>query len=254
MPKPLTTRWVAGVAVAAFVILAIAAIWQTGAGGEWLPVLPASPAAGDPSDIGRRQHELRFLMGAFDRLESEAKQNPNSPALRSLRTEQEAVLERMREVARPLPRERLPGALPALLGGAPVTPAAAPDKAAKDEAPPVSQPSSVAPAPVAAASAAAPGELKPGLAAASSAPNVALSRDPGLNGVVLIARPRPRRPAPEATAENSADRQPVNPSGTGDAKSLPKAQATVRAPDNPGPAASGATERPPAGPVAILGR
>src|SRR5947207_6922655 len=99
MPKPLMTRWLIGIALAAVAVLGIASVWQARSADD---SVPARSAAGEPSDKPRRQQELRFLKAAFDRLEAEAKQNPNSPALRPLRAEQQAVVLQMREVAHPL--------------------------------------------------------------------------------------------------------------------------------------------------------
>src|SRR5205085_6034348 len=71
------------------------------------------------------------------------------------------------------------------------------------------------------------GELKPGLGSASPEPSLVLSRDPALSGVVLIVRPRPPRPAAEASAEKSAERQP----STAEARPPPKAPVIVRSPE-----------------------
>jgi len=248
MPKPQITLVITGAALVAAVTLGIASAWQTRSGDDGTAAYEA------PRDIARRHDELRFLKAAFDRLEAEAKQNPNSPALRSLRTEQEAVMLRMREVARPLPPERLPEELRALLGNAPVEKtAAAIEKPAKDEPRPVPRPAIAATVSQATTGAARPGELKPGLASASSAPALVLSRDPALSGVVLIARPRPPRPAAEAPAERPPANADAN--ATADTKPPPRAQITVRAPERAPPATvSNSVERPPSGPVAILGR
>src|ERR1051326_5985195 len=116
MPKPLMTRWMIGVAFAAVAVLGIASVWQARSAGD---NQPGRSAVGEPSGKPRRQQELRFLKAAFDRLEAEAKQNPNSPALRSLQAEQQAVVLRMREVAHPLRAESVPEEVRALVGAAP---------------------------------------------------------------------------------------------------------------------------------------
>src|SRR5207245_9688859 len=101
MPKPLMTRWLIGIALAAVAVLGIASVWQARSAGD---SVPARSAAGEPSDKPRRQQELRFLKAAFDRLEAEAKQNPNSPAPRPPRAEQQAVGPPMPQAAPPLRR------------------------------------------------------------------------------------------------------------------------------------------------------
>jgi hypothetical protein len=201
MPKPLMTRWLIGIALAAVAVLGIASVWQARSADD---SVPARSAAGEPSDKPRRQQELRFLKAAFDRLEAEAKQNPNSPALRSLRAEQQAVVLQMREVAHPLRADSMPEEVRRLLGIDP----------------------------------------------ASREPTLILPRDPALSGLVLIVRPRPPRPASDAPAEKSAERQPAS----AEAKPAAKPQATVRSPERTLPSgAVGTIERPGSGPVAILG-
>jgi hypothetical protein len=111
MPNLLMMRWVLGTAVALAAALVLAMIWQAAPSG----IGRGSLSVSDQRDFGRRQDELAFLQAAFDRLDAEGRQDPNGPALRSLRVQQESILLRMREVARPLPAESLP---PALRGSA----------------------------------------------------------------------------------------------------------------------------------------
>jgi hypothetical protein len=127
------------------------------------------------------------------------------------------------------------------------------DKSAHDPPQPVARPAA-APAPSQAQTAAVtPAELKPGLGSAPSEPTLVLSRDPALSGVVLIARPRPPRPAGDAAAEKPAERQPSN--ANAEPKPSAKAPVTVRSPERTLPSgAVGTIERPGSGPVAILGR
>src|SRR5437763_1077475 len=177
MPNLLTMRWVLATAVALAAALILAMVWQSTPSG--IGRMSGSSAVSDQRDFGRRQDELSFLQAAFDRLDAEARQDPNGPALRSLRLQQESILLRMREVARPLPAESLPPAL-----RAPV----------KDE--PRNAPARVHPkVPMEASGGpAARPELKVGLGSSSGVPDLALARDPALNLVILIARPRPPRP------------------------------------------------------------
>src|SRR5436309_2988856 len=158
MPNPLMTRWLIGIALAAVAVLGIASVWQARSAGD---SVPARSAAGEPSDKPRRQQELRFLKAAFDRLEAEAKQNPNSPALRSLRAEQQAVVLQMREVAHPLRADSLPEEVRKLLGIDPTpSPAAVVENPRKEEPRPAvvaapTSPAAASPAIIAAP----PGEL-----------------------------------------------------------------------------------------------
>jgi hypothetical protein len=206
MPNLLMMRWVLGTAVALAAALVIAMIWQSAPPSG---IGRGSLSVSDQRDLGRRQNELSFLQAAFDRLEAEAKQDPNGPALRSLRVQQESILLRMREVARPLPAESLPPALGGLT---------------KDE--PRAGPEPVLPkAPVAATPGPVAGpELKVGLGA-SDLPDLGLTRDPALNLVILIARPRPPRPAGEAAPDSSAEPHSANP----EAKPAAKARAGEKA-------------------------
>src|SRR5258705_2409056 len=128
MPNLLMMRWVLGAAVAVAAALVLAMVWPSAPSG--IGRTSGSPGVSDQRDFARRQDELSFLQAAFDRLDAEARQDPNGPALRSLRVQQESIVLRMREVARPLPAENLPPALRALAkdeprnAGMPVVPKA----------------------------------------------------------------------------------------------------------------------------------
>jgi hypothetical protein len=186
MSKRLKARWIAWVAVASFATLGVVFGWQASFG------IVGSPGVLEQGDFGRRQGELLFLKAAWDRLDTDANRtDPDSPALRSLHAEQNAVMLRMREVARPLLAESLPRELRFLVEDEPRATAETMLLAAPD---------------IATGGAAAPAELKVGLAAASTALDLALLRDPELNLVILIAR---SRPAIESTADNSTGLQPA---------------------------------------------
>src|SRR5437899_9625207 len=116
MPKPLMTRWLIGIALAAGAVLGIASVWQARSADD---SVPARSAAGEPSDKPRRQQELRFLKAAFDRLEAEAKHEPNSPALRWLRADEEAVVLQIAEVGQPLLPVSMPEEVRKRLGNEP---------------------------------------------------------------------------------------------------------------------------------------
>ena len=198
MPKLLTIGPLIAAALLSLGVLGVIIGWQiasSGSGGvfgnfTWL----------DQDDLGRRQRELQFLKAAFDRLEAEAQQDPSGPATPSLRGEQEVVLRHMREVARPLPADAVPGDLRGLLKG---------------EAPAAPQPIVVQSPPAEPAdSAAASRELQIGLSPPSPAIELGAARDPGLGVIVLVVKPRPR-PAPRehpadgpAEAQSAADGKP----------------------------------------------
>src|SRR5205085_1738248 len=121
--------------------------------------------------IRRGDTELLFLQAALDRLAADAKQmHSESPALPSLRAEQAAVIHRMREIEGALGGETASGQLQ--IGA--------------------EEPRAVSPNPVSASNnrtdgVFASGALKGGRALKSDAPDSALSRDPSLNQIILIA-------------------------------------------------------------------
>jgi hypothetical protein len=213
MPKLLTMGPLIAAALLSLGVLGVIVGWAaapSGSGGvfgnfTWL----------DQDDLGRRQRELLFLKAAFDRLEAEAQQDPNGPATPSLRTEQEAVVRHMREVARPLPADAVPGDLRALVKG---EAAAAPQAVVVPSQP-------VEPAVGAAVS----HELQIGLSQPSPAVELGVSRDPGLGVIVLVARPRPR-PVPAGNA--SAEAQ----SAASDGKPAAKPRAAEKPATSPQPA------------------
>jgi hypothetical protein len=179
MPKQQTRR-IVSVAAVSFATLGIAFGWQAPSG---VDRMSGSVAILEQDDFGERQGALLFLKAALDRLDTDAKQTaPDDPALRSLRAERDAVRLRMREVASPLPAESLPRELGFL----------------KDEPHVAVGPT---PVPDTATGIAIPPELKVGLASTSPATDIALSRDPDLNPVILVLSPRP---ATKSTADNIA--------------------------------------------------
>jgi hypothetical protein len=217
MPKLLTIGPLIAAALLSLGVLGVIVGWAAPSGGggvfgnfTWL----------DQDDVGRRQRELLFLKAAFGRLEAEALQDPNGPATPSLRTEQEAVLRHMREVARPLPADDVPGDLRRLLKGE--APVAREAPAAPQAAVVLSQP--VEPADSAAVSR----ELQIGLSQPSPAVELGVSRDPGLGVIVLVARPRPR---PVLAGNASAEAQ----SAAADGKPAAKPRAAEKPAGSPQP-------------------
>jgi hypothetical protein len=224
MPKLLMMRWVLGIAVVSMAALGVIIGWPSAPAG----IGRTSGGAGvfDQGDFARRRDELLFLQAAFDRLEAESKQDPNGPAFRSLRAEQEAIVQHMREVARLMPAESLPSALRPL---------------AKD--PPRGAPEPTLPAPPEAAGgrSTASSGLKIGLGSAPAVPDLALSRDPTLNLVILIARPRAPRAAADSASDNSAEPQAANT----DTKPAARARAAERSAPRPLPGTAGFPEPAP---------
>jgi hypothetical protein len=215
-------RWLLGIAVVSMAALGVIIGWPSPPTG--IGRMSGSPSVSDQGDFARRRDELLFLKAAFDRLDAESKQDPNGPAIRSLRAEQDTIVLRLREVARPLPAESLPAALRAL---------------AKDEARTVAEPTLPAPPEQARGSLAASSGLRVGLGSPSAVPDLALSRDPALNLVILIARPRAPRPASEAPSDGPAEPSAANT----DAKPAAKPRAAERsAPRTPMPGSAGFTE------------
>ncbi len=183
--------------------LGLIALAVTAGSGPDAGLLSAGLRSFDLDDFGRRQAELKFLKAALDRMENEEKRNPGDPAAPSLQAEQQAVLARMREVARPIPAEALAPELRPLLTNAP-PPSAAPPQAASGEPP---APAASAPPAIASRS------LETGLGPPAT-PDIelGLSRDPTLAYIVLVARPRPKLAEHAANGENSAgaaDKKPA---------------------------------------------
>jgi hypothetical protein len=219
MPKQLTMVSLIGAALLAFGAFGAIVGW------------PAAPSGGggvfgnftwlDQDDLGRRRRELQFLKAAFDRLEAEAQQDPGGPAVPSLRGEQEVVLRHMREVARPLPADAVPGDLrPLLKGEVPTAPRV-----------PVPVPVPASPPPERADSVPISRELQIGLSPPLPAIELGAPRDPGLGVIVLVARPRPR-PAPrEPATDASAGAQ----SAAADGKPPAKARPAERPATSPSP-------------------
>jgi len=224
MPKLLMMRWVLGIAVVSMAALGVIIGWPSAPSG--IGRVSGNPTVSDQSDFARRRDELAFLQAAFDRLEAESKQDPTGQAFRSLRGEQEAIVLRMREVARPLPAESLPSALRAL---------------AKEEPRAAPEPTLPAGSGDAGGRSTASSGLKVGLGPPSPVPDLALSRDPALNLVILIARPRAPRPAADTASDNSAEPQAANT----DTKPTARARAAERPPPRaPVPGTAGFTDPP----------
>jgi len=199
MPKLSAMRWPVGIGVALLLIAGVSLSW-----GSSNPSRGASPLAaiawfftGDEYEGEIR--ELQLLQAALHRIKSELRQPATGLGLPSLRTEQDAVMQRMREVASRMPADSLPPDIRRL-----IEPEAAPTVAPGPAARPIEEV-----APVRQAS-----ELRIGLRAPSPVADfsdVALAARPPWP--VFLQRPHPRRapPAASATAADRAETRPSSP-------------------------------------------
>ena len=92
----------------------------------------AAPVSQDRQDWRRQQ--LVFLKAAYDRMETDLQSRPSASSIPSLRREQASLLQRMADIAKPLPADQLPDGvrslLPAATASKPVAALAAPVEAA----------------------------------------------------------------------------------------------------------------------------
>jgi hypothetical protein len=195
VPKLLALRWPIGIGVG---LLLIAGVWLSSGishGSRGTSPLSAISAFFTADEYSSELRELGFLREALERIEAELQQKTNGSALASLRTEQEAVMRRARQVASRVPVDRLPPDVSRLIE--PET-APAPAPASVAEAAPVSQREAGR----------APGELHVGLAPPSPvAAATSLARDTGSLWLLFIGPKEPRRaaPAPSAASLNRAE-------------------------------------------------
>ncbi len=200
MPKLFAARWPIGIAVAVLLVLAVSISW-----GSSHPSRITSPLSAISSfftgsftgdEYGGERRELQSLQAALHRIEAELQQQANGLALASLRTEQAAVMQRMREVASRVPADSLPPDIGPL-----IEPETAPTLAAGLAARRIEEAAPVREA----------GELHVGLrppspgADFSSLALGAASRLP-----LFIGRPQARRaaPAPSTAAKDRAETRP----------------------------------------------
>lgn len=112
MPKLSAMRWSIGIVVALLLIAGVSFSWSgshpSRVAGRPSAIfsLVTGGAAGD--EYAGERRELQFLEAALHRLAAEVEQQANGLALDSLRTEQKAVLQRMRQVASRMPADSLP--------------------------------------------------------------------------------------------------------------------------------------------------
>ena len=108
MPKLSAMRWPIGIVAALLLIAGLSLSW-----GGSNPLRATSPLsaitaffAGD--EYAGERRELLSLQAALERIEADLHQQANALALASLRTQQEAVVQRVREVASRVPADRIP--------------------------------------------------------------------------------------------------------------------------------------------------
>ena len=186
----------AGGTRAAVVVTALALLMIAGGFLAWRAerLLWAAVAAFDDGGRAGAARELRFLKAAFDRVEGQLRGQAGDPAASSLQREQEAVLERMREVAGRVPRASLPPDIRRLV-------AAPPPPGPADVADPAEPPST--------APAIAVGELHVGLpTAALPAGYPGLTIDPGLTLPLFVEVPR-AAPPPRRHRQSRSERPPA---------------------------------------------
>jgi hypothetical protein len=214
MAKLSALRWLIGIGVG---LLLIAGVWLSlgssrGSQGTNPPAI-YSFFTGD--EYGGELRELGFLREALERIEVELQQKTNGSALASLRTEQEAVMQRARQVASRVPVDRLPRDFSALITpqtAAPPIPVVAPAPVAVPVvAPGIAVRSIDEATPIRAA-----GELSVGLGPPSPVADVtSLALDTRSSWLLFIGPKEPRHaaPAPSAASGSGAgDRAETRPS------------------------------------------
>ena len=196
-------RVLAVVVAGSIVALAVTLTWRAAADRHASAAAPPIPAAAATDDSGR-DHALRFFKSAYDRIDRELTERPDSPAIPSLRDEQAAVLQKIKEIAGATPPDHLPPEIRALI---------------------VSPPVPARPAEVATGSSAVP------------EPRAQPAPEPPPPSVTLAAGLQPHPPAPDFSLPwNPALAAPLDPPRRVRApkkEAEPQPAATVGAPANP---------------------
>ena len=198
MRKLSAMRWPIGIGAALLLIAGVSLFW-----GSSHPSRGAGPFAaiswfftGDEYEGEIR--ELQVLQAALHRITAELRQQATGFGLASLRTEREAVMQRVREVASRMPADSVPPDIRRL-----IEPEAAPAVAPGPAARPIAEA-----APVQAAS-----ELRIGLRPPSPVADfssLALAARPPWP--VFLQRPHPRHATPATPAADRTDRAETRPS------------------------------------------
>lgn len=191
-------RWPIGIGAALLLIAGVSLSW-----GSLHPSRGASPFAaisrfftGDEYEGEIR--ELQLLQAALHRITAELRQQATGFGLASLRTEQEAVMQRVREVASRMPADSVPPDIRRL-----IEPEAAPAVAPGPAARPIAEAVAVR----------AASELQIGLRPPSPVADfssLALAARPPWP--VFLQRPHPRRATPATPAADRTDRAETRPS------------------------------------------
>ena len=197
MRKLSAMRWPIGIGAALLLIAGVSLFW-----GSSHPSRGASPFAaiswfftGDEYEGEIR--ELQLLQAALHRITAELRQQATGFGLASLRTEREAVMQRVREVASRMPADSVPPDIRRL-----IEPEAAPAVAPGPAARPIAEA-----APVQAAS-----ELRIGLRPPSPVADfssLALAARPPWP--VFLQRPHPRHATPATPAADRTETRPSSP-------------------------------------------
>ena len=214
MPKLAAARWPIGI----FVVLLFFTWGATHALRE-KSVAGAAWSLLDGGDFDGERRELQFWLAALGRIETEMRHSLNGSASVSLRTEQSAVLARLREVASRVPPASLPADIRSVIEPEPAAASAAAIVALA-----VEQPAPTLPA----------GELRAGLGRPAAMAD--------LNSLVFVAPPAPpvfieKRHAPRAAADKD-EKRPTSPAADREEKRPTSPAAADREEKRPRPAAA----------------
>jgi hypothetical protein len=108
MPKLSAMRWPVGIVAALLLIAGVSLSW-----GGLHPLRATNPLSAisaffDGDEYSGERRELEMLQAALQRIEGELHQQANARALASLRTQHEAVMQRLREASSRMPADSLP--------------------------------------------------------------------------------------------------------------------------------------------------
>ena len=107
MPKLSAVWWPVGVVAALLLIAGVSMAWSGLHASRGTSRLSTVFGFFGGDEYGGERRELELLQAALQRIEAELRQQANAKALASLRTEQEAVMHRVREVASRVPADSL---------------------------------------------------------------------------------------------------------------------------------------------------
>jgi hypothetical protein len=195
IPRLSAMRWPIGIIVGLLLIAGVSLSWDSLHGSRVTSPLSAISSFFTADEYDGELRELRFLQAALRRIEADVQQQPNGLALSSLRTQQESVMQRVREVAIRVPADSLPPDIIPLIAS----------EAAATLAPGLAVPRIEEAAPVRTA-----GELRVGLRPPAPVADFSSLALDAPSWPLFIGRPQPRRaaPAPSATAADRAETRP----------------------------------------------